>query len=61
MTKKKPIRKRKTHKKIKLLSELKTGYFYITKTSTKTQTKLTKAKYDPIARAHCAFKETKLN
>ncbi|AUG34148.1 ribosomal protein L33 [Candidatus Hodgkinia cicadicola] len=61
MTKKNSIKKRKTYKKIRLSSELKTGYFYITKKSTRMQTKLAKAKYDPIARAHCVFNETKLN
>ncbi|XXM93256.1 MAG: 50S ribosomal protein L33 [Candidatus Hodgkinia cicadicola] len=58
---KKSTKKRRTYKKIKLMSSLKTGYFYITKKPTKTQTKLAKAKYDPVARTHCAFKETKLS
>ncbi|XXM90079.1 50S ribosomal protein L33 [Candidatus Hodgkinia cicadicola] len=58
---KKPTKKRKTYKKVKLASELKTGYFYVTKKPTKMQTKLFKKKYDPVARRHCTFKETKLN
>ncbi|XXN13870.1 MAG: 50S ribosomal protein L33 [Candidatus Hodgkinia cicadicola] len=54
-------KKRKTYKKVKLVSEFKTGYFYVAKKPTKAQTKLRKRKYDPVARAHCVFKEAKLN
>lgn len=47
--------------KIKLLSSADTGYFYVTKKNTRTQTeKLAKKKYDPIARKHVEFKETKI-
>ncbi|WGS83533.1 MAG: 50S ribosomal protein L33 [Candidatus Hodgkinia cicadicola] len=58
-TKKKKGRK-KTYKKVKLVSTSNTGYFYVVKKPTKSQSKLGFSKYDPIARAHCAFKETKL-
>jgi large subunit ribosomal protein L33 len=47
--------------KIKLLSSADTGYFYVTKKNTRTQTeKLAKKKYDPVARKHVEFKETKI-
>jgi large subunit ribosomal protein L33 len=47
--------------KIKLLSSADTGYFYVTKKNTRTQTeKLAKKKYDPIAKKHVEFKETKI-
>jgi large subunit ribosomal protein L33 len=47
--------------KIKLLSTAKTGFFYVTKKNPRTKTeKLTFKKYDPIARKHVEFKETKI-
>jgi large subunit ribosomal protein L33 len=47
--------------KIKLLSTADTGYFYVTKKNARTKTeKLTFKKYDPVARKHVAFKETKI-
>jgi large subunit ribosomal protein L33 len=47
--------------KIKLLSTADTGYFYVTKKNARTKTeKFTFTKYDPIARKHVAFKETKI-
>ncbi len=47
--------------KIKLLSSADTGYFYVTKKNPRTKTeKLTLTKYDPIARKHVEFKETKI-
>jgi len=47
--------------KIKLLSNADTGYFYVTKKNARTQTeKLTVKKYDPIAKKHVEFKETKI-
>lgn len=47
--------------KIKLLSTADTGYFYVTKKNTRTMTeKLTLKKYDPIAKKHVDFKETKI-
>ncbi|XXM93587.1 50S ribosomal protein L33 [Candidatus Hodgkinia cicadicola] len=51
---------RKTYKKVKLVSSSNTSYFYVVKKPTKSQSKLGFNKYDPIARVHCAFKETKL-
>ena len=47
--------------KIRLVSTAGTGYFYITKKNTRTSTeKLEFKKYDPRARKHVLFKETKL-
>jgi len=47
--------------KIKLLSTADTGYFYVTKKNSRTQTdKLSFRKYDPVARKHVEFKETKI-
>jgi large subunit ribosomal protein L33 len=47
--------------KIKLLSTADTGFFYVTKKNSRTMTdKMTKRKYDPIARKHVEFKETKI-
>ena len=47
--------------KIKLLSTADTGYFYVTRKNARTKTeKLTFKKYDPVARKHVEFKETKI-
>ena len=47
--------------KIKLVSSADTGFYYVTKKNSRTMTeKMTKKKYDPIARKHVAFKETKI-
>jgi large subunit ribosomal protein L33 len=47
--------------KIKLISSADTGYFYVTKKNSRTQTeKLVKKKYDPVARKHVEFRETKI-
>lgn len=47
--------------KIKLLSSAGTGFFYVTKKNPRTSTeKLVFKKYDPIARKHVEFKETKI-
>jgi large subunit ribosomal protein L33 len=47
--------------KIKLESTADTGYFYVTKKNSRTMTeKFTIKKYDPIARKHVEFKETKI-
>jgi large subunit ribosomal protein L33 len=47
--------------KIKLLSTADTGYFYVTKKNSRTMTeKLAVKKYDPVARKHVEFKETKI-
>ncbi|HYB10810.1 MAG TPA: 50S ribosomal protein L33 [Alphaproteobacteria bacterium] len=46
---------------IKLQSTANTGYFYVAKKNARKQTeKLELKKYDPVARKHVAFKETKL-
>jgi large subunit ribosomal protein L33 len=47
--------------KIKLISSAGTGFFYVTKKNPRTATeKLSFKKYDPIARKHVEFKETKI-
>ena len=47
--------------KIKLLSSADTGYFYVTKKNARTKTeKLAFKKYDPVAKKHVEFKETKI-
>ena len=47
--------------KIKLLSEEGTGAFYVTKKNARTKTeKFEFRKYDPVARKHVMFKETKI-
>lgn len=47
--------------KIKLVSTAGTGYFYVTKKNPRTLTeKLSLKKYDPVARKHVEFKESKI-
>jgi large subunit ribosomal protein L33 len=47
--------------KIKLESTADTGFFYVTKKNSRTKTeKMVKRKYDPIARKHVEFRETKI-
>jgi large subunit ribosomal protein L33 len=50
-----------SREKIKLESSAGTGFFYTTvKNRQKTPDKLELKKYDPVARKHVVFKETKL-
>ena len=47
--------------KIKLASMADTGFFYVTKKNSRTMTeKMVKKKYDPIAKKHVEFRETKI-
>ncbi len=47
--------------KIKLVSSADTGYYYVTKKNSRTQTeKLKKKKYDPVAKKHVEFRESKI-
>jgi len=47
--------------KIKLLSSADTGFYYVTKKNSRTMTeKLKMKKYDPIARKHVEFRESKI-
>ena len=47
--------------KIKLVSTADTGYFYVTKKNSRTMTdKITKRKYDPVAKKHVEFREAKI-
>jgi large subunit ribosomal protein L33 len=53
--------KRGKREKIKLESTAGTGHYYVTtKNKTNTPDKLQFSKYDPVARKHVAYKETKL-
>lgn len=46
---------------IKLVSSADTGFFYVTKKNPRAKTeKLALKKYDPVARKHVVFKETKI-
>ena len=46
---------------IKMVSTADTGYFYVKKKNTRTSTeKLEMRKYDPKARKHVLFKESKI-
>ena len=46
---------------VKLVSSADTGYFYVTKKNPRTMTKkLELRKYDPVARKHVLFKESKM-
>ena len=52
----------KSYRKIKLVSEEDTGYFYTTTKPTKglgASEKLRLRKYDPVIQMHCWFKESK--
>lgn len=47
--------------KIKLVSTAGTGYFYVAKKNARTMTeKMNLKKYDPVARKHVEFKESKI-
>ncbi|HVV61114.1 MAG TPA: 50S ribosomal protein L33 [Pseudolabrys sp.] len=47
--------------KIKLVSSADTGHYYVTKKNSRTMTeKLTKKKYDPIAKKHVEYRESKI-
>jgi large subunit ribosomal protein L33 len=46
---------------IKMVSSADTGYFYVAKKNPRTMTeKLEMRKYDPVARKHVVFKESKM-
>lgn len=46
---------------VKLVSSADTGFYYVAKKNPRTQTeKLEFRKYDPVARKHVLFKETKI-
>lgn len=50
-----------TTQQIKLVSSADTGYFYVAKKNARTSTeKLELRKYDPRARKHVLFKESKM-
>ncbi|EJW12066.1 LSU ribosomal protein L33p [Rhodovulum sp. PH10] len=47
--------------KVKLVSSADTGYFYVAKKNSRTQTeKMVKKKYDPVAKKHVEFREAKI-
>jgi large subunit ribosomal protein L33 len=46
---------------VKMVSSAETGYYYVKKKNPRTSTeKLEMRKYDPVARKHVAFKESKM-
>jgi len=46
---------------IKMVSSADTGFYYVTKKNSRTQTeKLSFKKYDPVVRKHVEFKESKI-
>ena len=47
--------------KIKLLSTADTGFFYVSSKNSRTKSeKMSFRKYDPVAKKHVEFKETKI-
>ena len=47
--------------KIKLVSSADTGHYYVTKKNSRTMTdKLVKKKYDPVAKKHVEFRESRI-
>ena len=47
--------------KVKLVSSADTGFYYVTQKNSRTMTdKLVKKKYDPVARKHVEFRESKI-
>ena len=47
--------------KVKLVSSADTGFYYVTKKNSRTQTdRLVKKKDDPVARKHVEFREAKI-
>jgi large subunit ribosomal protein L33 len=47
--------------KIKLVSSADTGFFYVAKKNSRTKTeKMVLKKYDPVARKHVEFRESKI-
>jgi len=46
---------------IKMVSSADTGFYYVTKKNSRTMTdKLVKKKYDPVAKKHVEFRESKI-
>jgi large subunit ribosomal protein L33 len=47
--------------KVKLVSSADTGFYYVTRKNSRTQTeKLVQKKYDPVVRKHVEFREAKI-
>jgi large subunit ribosomal protein L33 len=47
--------------KVKLVSSADTGFYYVTKKNSRTMTdKLVKKKYDPVAKKHVEFRESRI-
>ena len=47
--------------KVKLVSSADTGFYYVTRKNSRTMTeKLVMKKYDPVARKHVEFRESKI-
>ena len=49
------------HHQVKLVSSADTGFYYVTRKNSRTMTdKLVKKKYDPVAKKHVEFRESKI-
>jgi len=46
--------------KVKLVSSADTGFYYVAKKNSRTMTDKLVKKYDPVARKHVEFKESKI-
>jgi large subunit ribosomal protein L33 len=56
-----PVMAKATTIKVKLVSSADTGFYYVAKKNSRTQTeKLVKRKYDPVAKKHVEFREAKI-
>jgi large subunit ribosomal protein L33 len=56
-----PIMAKAVTIKVKLVSSADTGFYYVAKKNSRTMTdKLVKKKYDPVARKHVEFRESKI-
>jgi large subunit ribosomal protein L33 len=56
-----PVMAKNTTIKVKLVSSADTGFYYVTYKNSRTMTdKLVKKKYDPVAKKHVEFRESKI-
>jgi large subunit ribosomal protein L33 len=56
-----PTMAKATNIKIKLVSSADTGFYYVTRKNSRTMTdKLVMKKYDPVAKKHVEFRESKI-
>jgi large subunit ribosomal protein L33 len=56
-----PTQAKSTTIKVKLVSSADTGFYYVTRKNSRTMTdKLVMKKYDPVAKKHVEFRESKI-